>query len=133
MQKGRLDSPNLDASLCEPLDTLVKERTGQRARTIRDRDDHTIEMGGPRLANRADGVHGVGAILPNSEDVHLWSLEHLRASRSPQMLPTGGSLRVPGAQSRHGEAGPDPPGHPSRERAFVVDEYSYRRSQHRGR
>jgi hypothetical protein len=87
VQESWLDGPNLDATPGEPLDTLVEERTGQRARTIRDRDDHAIEVGGLRVADRADSIHGVGTVLADGEDMHPRSFEHLRAPRSPQALP----------------------------------------------
>src|SRR5918994_4284040 len=69
VQEGRFDHSGLHAVTYQAPHALVEEGSCQGTRFARDGDDYTVEMRRGRVADRADGVDGVRAVLSDGEEV----------------------------------------------------------------
>src|SRR5919107_3068728 len=69
VQEGGFDHADLHAGPCQAFHALVEEGSRQGTRFARNGDDDTIEVRRARVADRADIVDGVWAVLSNGEDV----------------------------------------------------------------
>src|SRR5215210_423153 len=102
VQQCGFDHAGLHACPCQALYALVEQRSRQGTRSFRNGDDHTVEVRRARVADCADGVDGVGAVLADGEDVHARTFR--KTPGLPQALPERRSLRGPGFQCGPGES-----------------------------
>src|SRR5918995_6454680 len=91
VQEGGFYHAGLHTGPCQALHTLVEERPGQGARFARDGDDHTVEVRRAGVADRADGVDGVRAVLADGEDLQGGTF--LGDPGLPETLPVRRGLR----------------------------------------
>ena len=102
VQESGFDHTGLHAGPCQALDALIEERPGQGTRFAGNGDDHTVEVRRARVADRADGVDGVWAVLSDGEDMHG---KTFRGNPGlPETLPVRRGLREPRFQRGPGEA-----------------------------
>src|SRR5829696_7149504 len=123
VQEGWFDHAGLHACTCQALHALVEEGSRQGTRFARDGDDHAIEVRRAGVADSADGVDGVWAVLSDGEDVHGRTFRGNPGL--PEALPVRRSLCEPRIQRGPGEPRPDFAGHPTGEWTLVVHEDAY--------
>src|ERR687897_3417667 len=102
VQEGGFDHAGRHAGTGKALHALIEKGSRQRTRFARDGDDHTIQVLRARVADRADGVDGLRAVLSDCEDVHGRTF---RGSPGlPETLPVRRSLCEPCFQRGPGES-----------------------------
>src|SRR5918994_260957 len=107
VQEGRLHHACPDPGAGQALDALIEEGARKRARPVGEGDDQAVKARRAGVAERADGVYGVRAVLAYGEDVKEWGFGIRGALGLPEARPVCGCLREPGIQRGLGEASPN--------------------------